>query len=65
MKGFLIRTAVEDFPEILKKMSDREIARKTGLDAESVSRMRKGQHIRTSMQVKMTRFARTIQDKRR
>jgi len=53
---------ISPFPKELTTMSDREIARRTGLDAESISRMRSGQNTRSSTQVKLMKFARTIPD---
>jgi hypothetical protein len=40
------RTETAPFPKVLRRMSDREIVRLTKLDAESISRMRKGENIR-------------------
>jgi hypothetical protein len=44
-------------PKALGKMSDREIARQTGLDAETISRYRKGGTVRPESRAKLMRFA--------
>jgi len=51
------RMDIAPFPNALKTLSDREIARRTCLDTESVSRARKGKAIRPYTQAKLARFA--------
>jgi hypothetical protein len=46
------------FPRALRDMTDREIARRTGLDAETISRARKGGS-RPEARATLIRFART------
>jgi hypothetical protein len=46
------------FPKGLNKLSDREIARRTGLDAETISRFRKGGAVRPETRAKLMKFAR-------
>ena len=48
------------FPKALRKISDREIARKTGLDAETVSRARKREMIKSETHAKLMRFTKTL-----
>jgi hypothetical protein len=48
----------ETFPKALKKLSDREIARRTGLDAETVSRIRRRGTGRPETRAKLMKFAR-------
>ncbi|HEX6502421.1 MAG TPA: DNA polymerase [Terriglobales bacterium] len=43
-------------PKALRKLSDREISRRTGLDSESISRMRKGKAVRRETLAKLMRF---------
>jgi hypothetical protein len=54
------RTGTAPFPKVLRRMSDREIARRTGLDAESISRMRKGKCVRAQTLHKVVKFARVL-----
>jgi hypothetical protein len=52
--------ATVSFPKAVAGLSDREIARRTGLDAQTVSRMRKRRTVRPETWVKLTRFAKTL-----
>ena len=47
------------FPKALRKFSDREISRRTGLDAETVSRARKG-NVRTDTPARLIKFAKVL-----
>jgi len=49
---------MEIFPKALKKLSDREIARQTGLDAQTISRIRWGGAVRPDTRNKLNRFSR-------
>lgn len=49
---------MEAFPRALKKLSDREIARQSGLDAETVSRIRRRRTGRAETRAKLMKFAR-------
>jgi len=47
------------FPKVLEKLSDREIARRTGLDAQTISRFRKKRAtVQQETKVKILKFAR-------
>jgi hypothetical protein len=51
------------FPRALRKVSDREIARRAGLDAETISRFRKRGTVRPETRAKLMRFVRTVSTK--
>jgi len=48
------------FPKSLRLLSDRELARRTGLDAATISRIRKGETVRPQTHAELMRFARTV-----
>jgi hypothetical protein len=51
---------MEAFPKALKKLSDREIARRTGLDAQTVSKLRRRGAGRPETRAKLMTFAQTV-----
>jgi hypothetical protein len=48
------------FPKVLAKLSDREIAHRAVLDAQTVSRMRNKKTVRPESWVKLMRFAKIL-----